>query len=75
MEKPRSVDLVENGSELAAGDNPAEVALNPDDPMAWDWLQKHSILACISLLGGLGTYAGLFIVPASVPALFPSAQP
>lgn len=35
-----------------------------NDPMQWSWLQKHSILACVSLLGGLGTYAGLFIVPA-----------
>lgn len=64
MEKPSSVELVENGSGVAAADNPAEVSLNPDDPMSWSWLQKHSILACISLLGGLGTYAGLFIVPA-----------
>jgi hypothetical protein len=64
MEKPSSIELVDNGSGLAAGDNPAQVALNPDDPMSWGWIQKHSILACISLLGGLGTYAGLFIVPA-----------
>lgn len=63
MEKPTSIELVENGG-LVASDNPADVALNPDDPMSWSWLQKHSILACISLLGGLGTYAGLFIVPA-----------
>lgn len=41
-----------------------ETAYDPNDPMNWSSLQKHSILACISLLGGLGTYAGLFIVPA-----------
>lgn len=64
MEKPSSAELLENGSGVGERDNSAEVALNPDDPMSWGWLQKHSILGCISLLGGLGTYAGLFIVPA-----------
>ncbi|KAH8774784.1 major facilitator superfamily domain-containing protein [Diaporthe sp. PMI_573] len=65
MQKPSSVELVKNGSGLAARENSAEVALDPDDPMSCGWLRKHSILAYISLLGGLGTYAGLFIVPAS----------
>lgn len=63
MEKPNSAELVENGSGLAGQDS-ADVVRDPHDPMRWSWLQKHSILACISLLGGLGTYAGLFIVPA-----------
>lgn len=64
MEKGTSVELVENGFGHAARDGSAEVLHDPHDPMKWSWLQKHSILACISLLGGLGTYAGLFIVPA-----------
>ena len=41
-----------------------DVHPNPEDPMNWSWAKKHSILACVSLLGGLGTYGGLFIVPA-----------
>lgn len=64
MEKRDSVELVENGSVLVTGGGTAEIMQNPDDPMTWSWLQNHSILACISLLGGIGTYAGLFIVPA-----------
>ncbi|KAK2616063.1 hypothetical protein N8I77_002773 [Diaporthe amygdali] len=64
MEKRDSVELAENGSVLKTQDGTTETIMNPDDPMMWSWLQKHSILACISLLGGLGTYAGLFIVPA-----------
>lgn len=64
MEKRTSVELVENGSPRAARDGSAQVLHDPHDPMKWGSLRKHSILACISLLGGLGTYAGLFIVPA-----------
>ncbi|KAI7778452.1 hypothetical protein LA080_002152 [Diaporthe eres] len=64
MEKRTSVELIQNDPQHAARDGPAEVLRDPHDPMKWGWLQKHSILACISLLGGLGTYAGLFIVPA-----------
>lgn len=64
MEKGNSVELLENGSGLMARDGTAEVSPNPEDPVMWGWLLKHSTLACISLLGGLGTYAGLFIVPA-----------
>lgn len=65
MEKRGSVDLVENDSGVKPGGDVAEASIqDPHDPMKWSWLQKHSILACISLLGGLGTYAGLFIVPA-----------
>lgn len=65
MEKRGSVELVENGSGVKAGDDSAQAIIqDPHDPMKWSSIQKHSILACISLLGGLGTYAGLFIVPA-----------
>lgn len=64
MEKRTSVELVENDSRLAAGGESAEFIQDANDPMNWGTLQKHIILACISLLGGLGTYAGLFIVPA-----------
>lgn len=64
MEKRTSVELIENDSTRAARDGSAEILHDPHDPMKWGSLRKHSILACISLLGGLGTYAGLFIVPA-----------
>lgn len=64
MEKRTSVELIENDSTRVARDGFAEVLHDPHDPMKWGSLRKHSILACISLLGGLGTYAGLFIVPA-----------
>ena len=63
MEKPLD-EIVEVGFTLPPRQDGAEVLPNPEDPMNWSWLQKHSILACISLLGGLGTYAGLFVVPA-----------
>ena len=62
--KNSSTEFAESGSAMSAGDDGAAVVLNPEDPMNWSWWRKHSILACISLLGGLGTYAGLFIVPA-----------
>lgn len=64
MEKRTSVELVEDGSANAAREGSAEILDVSHDPMKWSPLRKHSILACISLLGGLGTYAGLFIVPA-----------
>lgn len=63
MEKT-SVEIVENGSTLPAREDGTALLPTLEDPMNWSSLQKHSILACISLLGGLGTYAGLFIVPA-----------
>lgn len=55
---------VKSESVLSSRVDGAEFLLDPKDPMNWSWLMKHSILACISVLGGLGTYAGLFIVPA-----------
>ena len=58
------IDIIANGSTRPLSEDGATPMLDPNDPMNWSWLQKHSILGCVSLLGGLGAYAGLFIVPA-----------
>ena len=58
------IDMIASGSTRPPSEDEATLILDPDDPMNWSWLQKHSILFCVSLLGGLGAYAGLFIVPA-----------